>query len=161
MRDDVSHETAVTEKFLKAPNEDSFTELFNICSPQLVAFFRARNCKFTSAEDLSQEVMLNVYRKAQQIRHRELFRAWLFKIARNTLCRHYDKQTREVETVSLRTAAERIVAARHSTAATPSFEFRNWMTLLDSHEREVMTLRFLGELEYQEIAEARATQSGR
>ena len=91
MRDDVSHETAVTEKFLKAPNEDSFTELFNICSPQLVAFFRARNCKFTSAEDLSQEVMLNVYRKAQQIRHRELFRAWLFKIARNTLCRHYDK----------------------------------------------------------------------
>lgn len=34
------------------------------------------------------------------------------------------------------------------------------MTLLDSHEREVMTLRFLEEWEYQEIAEARATPIG-
>ena len=155
-----SHETAVTEKFLRAPDEESFTELFKTFSPQLIAFFRARNCKSTLAEDLAQEVMFNVYRKFEQIRDRALFRAWLFKIARNALCRHYGKQTREVETVDLGEAADRILAARHTAAGTPTFEFRNWMTLLDSHEREVMTLRFIEEWEYQEIAEARAIPIG-
>src|SRR4051812_46003600 len=83
------HEGEVTTKFLEAPNDESFAALFNTFTPQLVAFFRARRCEPTLAEDLAQEVMLIVHRKATQIRDRTLFRAWLFKIARNALCRHY------------------------------------------------------------------------
>src|SRR5271165_4679569 len=103
------HEGAVAEKFLDDPNENSFSELFNIFTPQLVAFFRARNCDLVLAEDLAQEVMLTVYRKASQIRDRALFHAWLFKIARNALCRHYGKRSREVETVDLADVADRLV----------------------------------------------------
>src|SRR5260370_22166632 len=87
------HAGAVTETFLEAPNEESFADLFKTFTPQLVAFFRARGCEPALAEDLTQEVMLAVYRKAAQVRDRALFRAWLFKIARNALCRHYGKQT--------------------------------------------------------------------
>src|SRR5579863_10152858 len=47
------HEAEVAQKFLEAPNEDSFSELFNIFTPQLVAFFRARNCELALAEDLA------------------------------------------------------------------------------------------------------------
>ena len=64
------HETAVTEKFLDAPNDDSFSDLFNIFTPQHVAFFRTRHCELPLAEDLAQEVMFTVYRKAEQIRDR-------------------------------------------------------------------------------------------
>src|SRR5712671_5419578 len=103
------HEAAVTEKFLDAPDEESFGELFKAFTPQLVAFFRARGCQMM-AEDLAQEVMLTVYRKADQIRDRSLFRAWMFKIARNTLCRHYGKQAREVDTVDLADVPDRLVA---------------------------------------------------
>ena len=103
------HEAAVTQKFLEAPNEDSFSDLFNTFTPQLVAFFRARNCELALGEDLTQEVMLIVYRKAAQIRDRTSFRAWLFKIARNALCRHYGKQTREVETLDLAEVPDRLV----------------------------------------------------
>src|SRR5712672_3031506 len=110
-------ERAVTQKFLEAPNEDSFTDLFNILRPQLVAFFRGRSCELALAEDLAQEVLLTVYRKAAQIRDRTLFRAWLFKIARNALCRHYSKQAREVETVDLADVTDRSVAASHKPAA--------------------------------------------
>src|SRR5882724_7241286 len=92
-------EGAVTETFLEAPNDESFANLFNTFTPQLVAFFRARSCGPALAEDLAQEVMFTVYRKAAQVRDRALFRAWLFKIARNALYRHHGKQTREVETV--------------------------------------------------------------
>jgi len=154
------HEAEVTQKFLEAPNEDSFSDLFNIFTPQLVAFFRARNCELSLAEDLAQEVMLIVYRKAAQIRDRTLFRAWLFKIARNTLCRHYGKQTREVETIDLADATDRLVAASHKPAATAAFEFLHWMAFLDSREREVMTLRFVEQWEYHEIASAQAVPIG-
>jgi len=154
------HEAAVTKKFLEAPNDDSFSDLFNIFTPQLVAFFRARSCERALAEDLAQEVMLIVYSKAAQIRDRTLFRAWMFKIARNALCRHYGKQTREVETVDLAEVSDRLVAASHKPAGTPAFEFLHWMGFLDSREREVMRLRFIEQWEYHEIAAAHAIPIG-
>jgi RNA polymerase sigma-70 factor (ECF subfamily) len=153
------HEAAVTERFLNAPNEESFAALFKTFTPQLVAFFRARGCH-EMAEDLAQEVMLTVHRKAEQIRDRSLFRAWMFKIARNTLCRHFGKQAREVDTVDLADVPDRLVAAGNKDAATPAFEFLHWMAFLDSREREALMLRFIEQWEYHEIAAARSIPIG-
>jgi RNA polymerase sigma-70 factor, ECF subfamily len=154
------HEESVANKFLEAQDEDSFADLFEIFTTQLVAFFRTRGCELALAEDLAQEVMLTVYRKATQIRNRALFRAWLFKIARNILCRHYGKQSREVDTVHLADIPDRLVSVTHKPAATPAFEFMHWMAFLDSREREVMTLRFIEQWEYHEIAAAQAIPIG-
>jgi RNA polymerase sigma-70 factor (ECF subfamily) len=155
------HEDMVTQSFLESPNEDSFTPLFRTFSPQLVAFFRARRCEPCLAEDLAQEVMFTVYRKASQIRDRTLFRGWLFKIARHTLCRHYGKQTREVEIVDLGAVTDRLAAPNNNKGAgTPAFEFLRWMGFLDSRESEVMKLRFIEQWEYHEIASAQAIPIG-
>ncbi len=154
------HEARVIENFLEGPNEVSFTELFTIFTPQLVAFFLARGCELALAEDLAQEVMMTVYCKAVQLRDRTLFRAWLVKVARNTLYRHYCKQTRQVETVDLADVADRLSTASHTPAATPAFEFMHWMAFLDSREQEVMRLRFIEQWEYHEIAAAQATPIG-
>ena len=153
-------ESAVTEQFLDHPNEHSFAALFKVFSPQLIAFFRARSRELALAEDLAQEVMLTVYRKAGQIRDRSLFRAWLFKIAHNVLCRHYGRLSREVETVNLADVDNRLAIAIQKPAGTAAFEFRDWMTFLDAKERDVMMLRFVEELEYHEIAAARGTPIG-
>src|ERR1700733_14882674 len=118
-------ESAVIERFLESPNEESFAEMFRIFTPQLVAFFCSRGCELTLSEDLTQEVMLTVYRKAAQVRDRLLFRAWLFKIARHTLCRQYGKQSREVETVDLEHIAGRLVASSNKPAGTPALEFHH------------------------------------
>jgi RNA polymerase sigma-70 factor (ECF subfamily) len=152
-------EVTVTERFLETPSEDSFTGLYNIFRPQLVAFFRARNCDQALAEDIAQEVMLNVYCKAAQLRDRSLFRAWLFKIARNALCRHYGKKTREVDTVDLAEVSD-LSVARHNAAGTPAFEFLNWMEFLDARESEVLRLRFIEQWEYHEIAAAHSIPIG-
>ena len=153
-------EGAVTAQFLDHPNEHSFAALFKVFSPQLISFFRARSRDLAVAEDLAQEVMLTVYRKAGQIRDRSLFRAWLFKIAHNVLCRHYGRLGRELETVNLADVDNRLAVAIQQPGGTPAFEFRDWMTFLDVKERDVMMLRFVEDWEYHEIAAARGTPIG-
>jgi len=148
-------ESGAIERFLESANEESFADLFRVFTPQLVAFFRSRGCEVALSEDLTQEVMLTVYRKAAQIRDRSLFRAWLFKIARNAFCRQYSKKSREVDTVDLAKVESSLVASSNRLAGTPAFEFRGWMDFLESSEREALTLRFVEEWEYHEIAAAK------
>jgi DNA-directed RNA polymerase specialized sigma24 family protein len=104
--------------------------------------------------------MLIVYRKADQLRDRTLFRAWLFKIARSSLCRHYGKHSREVDTIDLEKVSDSLVTSIRVPAATPAFEFQRWMSFLDSPEQEAMTRRFIEEWEYHEIAAAKAIPIG-
>ena len=153
-------ESGVIERFLVSPNEESFADLFRVFTPQLVAFFRSRGCEVVLSEDLAQEVMLTVYRKAAQIRDRSLFRAWLFKIARNALCRQYGKKSREVETVDLANVAGTLIASHNKSAGTAAFEFHAWMAFLEASEREALTLRFVEEWEYHEIAAAKKIPIG-
>jgi RNA polymerase sigma-70 factor (ECF subfamily) len=153
-------EGAVTDQFLDDPNENSFAALFRVFAPQLVSFFRARSRQLALAEDLAQEVMLTVYRKAGQIRDRTSFHSWLFKIAHNALCRHYSRLTREVETVNLADVDNQSLTASHKSAGTPAFEFRKWMDFLEPRERDFMILRFVERWEYHEIAAARAVPTG-
>src|SRR5579863_4996736 len=123
-------QTAAMNRFLDAPGEQSFGELFTTLTPQLVAFFRARGCVL-AAEDLTQEVMFTVYRKAGQVRDRALFRAWIFRIARNTLARHFGTKSRDVDTVDLADVPERLVSVDGSQGGTSAFEFTNWMDFLE------------------------------
>jgi RNA polymerase sigma-70 factor, ECF subfamily len=153
-------ECAVAQSFLESPNEDTFASVFKTFTPQLISFFRARGCEPALSEDLAQDVMLIVYRKADQLRDRTLFRAWLFKVARSSLCRHYGKQCREVDTIDLEKVSDSLVTAIMTPATTPAFEFQHWMSFLDSREREALTLRFIEEWEYHEIAAAKAIPIG-
>lgn len=155
----VLHEGAPTEKFLEALDEESFAVMFKTFTPLLVAFFRARGCKGL-AEDLAQEVMLTVHRKAGQVRDRASFRAWVFTIARNDLCRYWGQHGRELKTVDIAEVPGRLIASNKPPEGAPAFEFRRWMAFLDSREREVMTLRFIEEWEYHEIAAAQSIPIG-
>ena len=152
-------EAALTAAFLGAPNEELFADLFTILTPQLVAFFRARGVA-GAAEDLAQEVMLTVYRKAEQVRDRASFRPWLFKIARHAMYRHFSKQAREVDTVDLSDVPEHRIATITKSEGTQAFEFNQWMAFLESREREALKLRFIEEWEYHEIASAQSIPIG-
>jgi RNA polymerase sigma factor (sigma-70 family) len=149
-------EAAATETFLQSPNDESFTGLFLTLTPQLVSFFRSHGCGMELSEDLSQEVMLTVYRRAAQLRDRTRFRAWLFTIARHALYRHHRKTFLEVVAIDL----QDIVDTRAKVVGHSPFEFHHWMTFLESNEGEALTLRFVEEWEYHEIAAAKAIPIG-
>src|SRR5262249_38560474 len=97
--------------------------------------------------------MLTVYRKAGQVRDHKLFRAWLFKVARNAACRHFAQRTRQVPTVDMADMRDSLAAPGNSPCG-PASEFSDWMKFLDPQEREAMTLRFVEQWEYHEIAAA-------
>ena len=149
-------QTSATEVFLGAPNEESFIELFLTLTPQLVSFFRSRGCARDLSEDLSQEVMLTVYRKAAQLRDRARFRAWVFTIARRALYRHHGKQSLEVVAIDV----QDIIDTRTKLMGPSAFEFHHWITFLESNEREALTLRYVEGWEYHEIASAKAIPIG-
>ena len=154
-----TREGEVAEQFLSQGDEDSFNALFRVYLPQLIAFFRRRGFEMGTAEDLAQDVMLTVYRSARQVRDHNLFRAWLFKVARNAASRHFARRMRQVPTLDMAELGESLPAPRHSPFA-PASEFRDWMKFLGPHEREAMTLRFVEEREYHEIAAAQAIPIG-
>jgi RNA polymerase sigma-70 factor, ECF subfamily len=154
-----SQENEAVERFLEQADEDSFSAVFRTFSPQLVSFFRRRGHDQGIAEDLAQDVMLTVYRKAGQLRDQKLFRAWLFQVARNAAYRHFAQRTRQVPTVNLADMTESLPAPYHN-AFGPTAEFKEWMKFLDAQEREAMTLRFVEEWEYHEIAAAKAIPIG-
>jgi len=152
-------ECEIAERFLEQADEDSFNAMFRVFSPQLVAFFRRRGHENGIAEDLAQEVMLTVYRKAGQLRDHKLFHAWLFKVARNAACRHFAQRKREVPTVEVSEIGDFLPSPDRNPFG-PASEFNDWMKFLDAQERETMTLRFIEEWEYHEIAAAQAIPIG-
>lgn len=153
-------EKSAVEAFLESSGDGAFASLFKIFTPQLVSFFRARGCDCGLSEDLAQDVMLLVYRRAHQLRDRALFRSWMFKIARNALRLHYRRQCREVETIEIEKVPDRAIASSAGHTGTPAFEFLRWIAFLDTREQEALRLRFVEQWEYHEIAAAQSIPIG-
>jgi DNA-directed RNA polymerase specialized sigma24 family protein len=82
------------------------------------------------------------------------------KVARRSLCRHFGRQSREVEITELEKVTDRLVASANRQAAAPAFEFLHWMFFLNSREGEALRLRFIEDVEYYEIACAKGIPIG-
>jgi RNA polymerase sigma-70 factor (ECF subfamily) len=61
-------------------------------STKLRAFVRRRVRDDATADDLTQETLLKVYRSRATLRDGERLEAWLYRIARRTLADHYRRQ---------------------------------------------------------------------
>ncbi|MAP94923.1 MAG: RNA polymerase subunit sigma [Ponticaulis sp.] len=62
----------------------SFTLLFEYYAPRIKSYLLRLGCESLQAEELAQEVMITVWRKAEQFDRKQASPAtWLFRIARN------------------------------------------------------------------------------
>ncbi len=115
------------------------------------------------AEDLTQEVFLRAYRALPGFRPGGTFRTWLYKIARNMCISELRKRGRRGEQVSLdETGEERVHwllsdssdgAEEQMHAKELSYTIRTLVDELPEHYRTVLTLFYLDQLRYEEIAE--------
>lgn len=141
------------ELFLSARDEESFGLLCDTVSPRLIRYFRARSCDQVTAEELTQDVLFTLYRRAYTVRDPRLFQAWLFRVAHNALLQRLRSARRRIKTVSQSELREEL----WDTAASDGGEdcgLRIAMASLDAEEREILLLRFVEGLDYREIAAA-------
>lgn len=138
--------------FLETGTEDSFEWVCRWLSPRLMRFFRVRGCDNTVSEDLTQDVLFNVFRHASEIRDQRLFRGWVYTIARNSLLQRWRKTKRDAGLIALDNLGAKTPAAHPHLA--PENPFAQLVACLSPDQREILTLRFVDGLDYREIASA-------
>jgi len=151
-------ELEVVYLFLANPAPQTFSAVYRFFVPQVVRYFRSRGCEHSLAEDLSQETMLAAYRLCGQVKARELFRAWLFQIAKNELLQHIRSMSRRPRYEGIHEAGPEISAIR--TDPLIPLQVAEWMQFLSEEERELVRLRYMDGMEYHEIAATTETPQG-
>lgn len=72
------------EQIARAKSRAAFSEVFEYFAPRLKSYLIRLGSEASSAEEIMQDVMLNVWRKAEQYDRRQAsVSTWIFRIARN------------------------------------------------------------------------------
>jgi RNA polymerase sigma-70 factor (ECF subfamily) len=135
----------------QAGDADAFGEIVTRHGPRLRYYLLKLLGNPEAAGDASQEVWIDVYRGIARLRRPDSFRAWLYRIARDRAYRALrqsrslprtvgDDQLAHAEVVEDFTAED---AARIHLA----------LDRLSAEHREVLVLRFMDDLSYEEIAQ--------
>lgn len=120
--------------------------LFNVCARYLG--------NDRDADDVCQEVMLKVLYGLKNFEGKSKFKTWLYSITYNECITQYRKERRKrrlLDALSLDPVEEA------SEDKTPSIEEKAgldmWLVHVNQIDREILVLRFVAELEFQEIAD--------
>jgi RNA polymerase sigma-70 factor, ECF subfamily len=132
----------------------AFAELVGRYQARLHYFLRRiLGGRSESVDDLLQDVWLDVYRSLPKLVDPAAFPAWAYRIARN---RAYSELRRETRRVTIDTTAECEAPADEPEEIFSADEVRQVHECLDEltqEHREVLVLRFLEEMSYDDIAD--------
>lgn len=135
----------------------AFSALFDYFAPRLKGFIIRSGASAHQAEEIVQDVMLTIWRKAATFDpHRAQVSAWIYQIARN---RHIDiarKENRPMpeelrEEPGAEPDASQILGVEQETG-----QLKLAIATLKPEQREMIEKAYLGELTHQEIS----TQTG-
>ncbi len=141
-------EQAAIRLFFDERTDEAFCALFVEVYPRARRYFLVRNVDQMTAEDLAQAVLFRIHQKADELKDRALFYGWLFTIARNELLQHWRKQQSRIVTVELEPLAENFTV---EPTGMLQLEFDEWLNFLEPNERELLLLRFVEGLTYEEL----------
>jgi hypothetical protein len=134
----------------------AFTELFLTFTPRLVSFFRSHGCGLDLSEDLSQEVMLTVYRNQRSFAIVRDFVPGCLPLDVTRLTGITGSNLLKRSRLILRTC---LIGGRNRRGRQLSNSIIR-SRFLKSHEGEALILRFVEDWEYHEIAAATASPIG-
>ena len=134
-------------------DRNAFVLLFDYYAPRLKGFLMKSGASAEAAEEVIQDVMLTVWRKAAQFDpHKSQVSGWIYQIARN---RHIDllRKTKkplpeELGEVETENDASQIIALEQEAS-----QLKKALSRLKQEQREVIERAYLGELTHQEISE--------
>ncbi len=132
----------------------AFGQLFDYFAPRLKAVAMRSGMGGDAAEDIAQDVMLTVWRKADRFDpHRAQVSAWIFRIARNRRIDVVRKESRPVPeemkmAEDVEDDASQIMAMEQETG-----ELKSALSRLKPDQREMIEKAYLGEFTHKEISD--------
>jgi RNA polymerase sigma-70 factor (ECF subfamily) len=145
----------------RSGNRWSFQELMTMFQEDIYRLVYYRTYSRMDAEDITQEVFVQAYRKLKSLKDTQSFRAWLYTIAVNR-CNDFLRKKKYLSMLQFRSAQEQefmkedqdMSQEYNETLAKEKFwrQVRTLLGKLSSMEREVFTLRFMDHQDINEIA---------
>jgi RNA polymerase sigma-70 factor (ECF subfamily) len=142
-------------------NRMSFQELVSIFQEDIHRLVYYRTYSQMDAEDITQEVFVQAYRKLKSLNDTQRFRPWLYSIAVNR-CNDFLRKRKLLSLLQFKSAQEQefmdtgkgMSNNYNETIAKKRFwkQVRSLLDKLSAMEREVFTLRFMDHRNINEIA---------
>src|SRR5262252_8317025 len=148
-------EKQAIELFLRTQTEESFCALFEPLYARVRRYLLLRGMEQGAAEELAQNVMFIVYQRAGEVREKDLFQGWLFKVVKNEMIRYWRDHHKRSKIAAFEPLSDEL-AERLTTEMdfVHHSDFAEWMSYLEPSEREIVILRYVEELSYEELAVA-------
>jgi RNA polymerase sigma-70 factor (ECF subfamily) len=121
--------------------------------PRLRYFLRRILGAAGDPEDILQEVWIDVFRKLHLLRSTASFRSWLYRIARDRAfgeLRRRGKLPESIDSIAIEPEA----APEPEFTAEDAARIHAGLELIEPDQREVLLMRFLEDMSYEEMAEA-------
>lgn len=131
-------------------DERAYRELVDRYAPRLRYFLQKRLPRSNRTDDVLQEVWLDVFRQLPRLQDAGAFTAWIYQIARGKALLESRRNGRvKVATENL----ESLAAVEEEPAFSPedAAQIHAGLDQLNEEHREVLLLRFLEELSYEQI----------
>ncbi len=160
MKDEV---TQLYERLLvlrcQAGDQAALGEMIARYSPGLRFFLRRLIGQRETADDLLQETWIDVYRKINRLKSPDAFTAWLYRIARDKAYRELRRPTSRLVRAD-ENLADSIATSEERFTADEAENVRAVLDELPVEQRDVLVLRFMEEMSYEQIAEVIACPVG-
>lgn len=131
----------------------AFAKLFDHFAPRLKGFIMKSGLGAPQAEEIVQDVMLTIWRKAAQFDpHRAQVSAWIYQIARNRQIDIARKESRPVPEELKRDPGTEADASQLLGLEQETGQLRQALAALKPEQREIIEKAYLGELTHQEIS---------
>jgi RNA polymerase sigma-70 factor (ECF subfamily) len=140
--------------FLRNPGEDTFAAVYSSLYAPLCRYFIVRGLDFSTAEELSQDVLLTVYLHSNEVRNQLCITGWIYRIARNRLLQHARKNRLVERTTRAGRDESLFPQAAPPVQLVEESALFEWIQTLEEDEREICLMRYMDALEYQYIADA-------
>lgn len=137
-----------------ARDRASFEALFDFFAPRLKGFVMRSGTSADKAEEVVQEVMLSVWRKAAQFDpHRAQVSAWIYQIARNRQIDLMRRENRPMPEELKEEPGSEPDASQVLALAQEAAQLKRALAKLKLEQREIIEKSYLGELTHQQISD--------
>jgi RNA polymerase sigma-70 factor, ECF subfamily len=143
----------------QAGDEEAFARIVERYQPGLRYYLRKMLFGVREPDDVLQEVWLDVFRSIARLVEPDAFRAWLYQVARARAMKSLRRRRLSFEPMDEVESAE-VGPESETFAAEDAQHVHQALDMLPAAQREVLVLRYIEGMSYEEIARVVACEVG-